>query len=229
MSTPQGSERVDRPCVQGGGSHFTQGAGARLAEGVGFSPAETEAKQDVDAWDDMVLVGFVARTHGIKGQVILKSETDFAEERFRAGAAVYARQGTGPVQSLRVTTVRFQQNRPIVGFDGYATIDEAEDLTGAELRVPEREQAPLPDGRYYHHQLVGCEVATRDGERIGRVADVQGDGQAVRLVVRGARAEVLVPLVQEFCAIDIAAQRIVISPPAGLLEVNGDWRESRES
>ena len=48
-------------------------------------------------WDDMVLVGFIARTHGNKGQVILKSESDFPEQRFRTGARLFARIGQGPI------------------------------------------------------------------------------------------------------------------------------------
>ena len=65
---------------------------------------------------------------------------------------------------------------------------------------------------------------TEAGERLGRVSEVQGDGNATRLVVRGPRAEVLIPLAQEICRIEVEAQRIVVTPPAGLLEVNGDWR-----
>lgn len=172
-------------------------------------------------WDDMVLIGFVARTHGNKGQVILKSESDFAEERFRAGARVFARIAQGPVETLEVTSARFQQGRPIVGFAGFATISEAERLTGAELRIPETDQAPLPEGVYYHHQLIGCDVVTDDGEAVGRVIAVQGDGQATRIVVTGRRAEVLIPLAEAICAVDVAARRIVVTPPEGLLEVNG--------
>jgi 16S rRNA processing protein RimM len=77
---------------------------------------------------------------------------------------------------------------------------------------------------YYHHQLVGCDVVTDSGERLGRVTEVQGDGQATRILVRGARAEVMIPLAEEICAIDVAAKRIVVTPPEGLLEVNGEWR-----
>jgi 16S rRNA processing protein RimM len=175
-------------------------------------------------WEEMVLVGFVARTHGNKGQVILKSESDFAEQRFRPGARVLARIGNGPIEALEVVSVRFQQAKPIVGFGGFSTISEAERLTGAELRIPESEQDPLPEGVYYHHQLIGCEVVTRSGDTLGRVSDVQGDGQATRLVVKGPRAEVLIPLAQEICEVDVAAKRIVVTPPEGLLEVNGDWR-----
>jgi len=172
----------------------------------------------------MVLVAFVARTHGNKGQVILKSESDFAEQRFRAGARVFARIGTGPIETLEVTSARFQQGRPIVGFAGFSTITEAERLAGAQLRIPETEQEALPEGVYYHHQLIGCQVVTRGGDALGRVSDVQGEGQATRLVVSGPRAEVMIPLAQEICEIDVAAKRIVVTPPEGLLEVNGEWR-----
>lgn len=179
--------------------------------------------QDAE-WDDMVLVGFISRTHGNKGQVILKSESDFAEQRFRVGARLFARIGSGPIESLEVTSVRFQQGRPIVGLAGFASISDAERLAGAELRIPESEQEQLPEGVYYHHQLIGCEVVTDTGQALGRVSDVQGDGQASRLIVRGPRAEVMIPLAHDICAIDVAAKKIVVTPPAGLLEVNGEWR-----
>jgi 16S rRNA processing protein RimM len=176
-------------------------------------------------WDEMVLVGVVARTHGIKGQVILNSTSDFAEQRFRAGARLFARVGEGAVEALEVADARFQQGRPIVAFAGIASIDEAERLAGAELRIPESEQGPLPEGTYYHHQLIGCEVETAQGEALGKVAEVQGEGEATRLLVRGRRAEIMIPLAVEICAIDIAAKRIVVTPPPGLLEVNGEWRD----
>jgi 16S rRNA processing protein RimM len=172
----------------------------------------------------MILVGFIARTHGNKGQVILNSESDFAEQRFRPGARLFARVGSGPVETLTVTSVRFQQGRPIVGLDGFGTISDAERLAGAELRIPESEQAPLPEGVYYHHQLIGCEVLTNTGQALGRVTEIQGHGEATRILVKGPRAEIMIPLAAEICAIDVEAKRIVVTPPAGLLEVNGEWR-----
>ena len=186
---------------------------------------EADPTAPVPAWDDMVLVGFVARSHGNKGQVILKSETDFPEQRFRVGARVFARIGAGPIQLLEITSVRLQQGRPIVGLVGYGTISEAEQLAGAELRIPESEQEPLPDGVYYHHELIGCEVVTADGRTVGTVTQVQGDGEATRLIVRGPRAEVMIPLATPICAVDVATKRIVVTPPEGLREVNGEWRD----
>lgn len=175
-------------------------------------------------WNDMILVGIVARTHGNKGQVIVNAETDFPELRFREGAEFFARIGAGPVEKLAVTSVRFQQGRPILGIAGFSSINEAERLAGAELRIPAREQEPLPEGLYYHHELIGAEVVTAAGETVGRVSAVEGVGAASRLVVRSQRGEVLIPLAQEICQVDVPARRITVTPPEGLLEVNGDWR-----
>lgn len=178
-----------------------------------------------DDWDEMVLVGIVARTHGNRGQVIVNNETDFPQSRFKPGATLFARRADGPVESLQVASVRFQQGRPILGLVGFGTIDDAERLAGAELKVPASEQEPLPPGTFYHHELIGCEVVTARGETIGKVASVEGTGGASRLVVKGTRREVLIPLAEEICAVDVTGKRIVVTPPAGLLEVNGDWRE----
>ena len=173
----------------------------------------------------MVLVGVVARTHGNRGQVIVNSETDFPEERFKPGATLFARRADGPIETLTLTSVRFQQGRPILGIDGIGSIDDAERLAGAELKVPESEQTALPAGSYYYHQLIGCEVVTAAGEAIGKVSKVEGTGGASRLVVRGPRQEVLIPLAEEICTVDVDRKRIVVTPPQGLLELNGDWRE----
>lgn len=172
----------------------------------------------------MVLVGVVARTHGNKGEVIINAETDFPELRFRPGAVLFARRGRGPVERIEVATARVHQGRPVIGVVGIASIGDAERLAGAELRIPESEQEPLPEGTYYHHQLVGCEVVTDAGEPLGRVVEVEGVGDATRLVVRGRRGEVLVPFADEICTVDIAARRIIVTPPEGLLELSGDWR-----
>ena len=68
-------------------------------------------------WDDMVLVGTVARPHGLRGQVVVNPHTDFLEERFRPGATFWTRSRLGDEQ-LVVDSARFQGGRPVIGFDG---------------------------------------------------------------------------------------------------------------
>jgi 16S rRNA processing protein RimM len=171
-------------------------------------------------WDGMAMVGRIARAHGIRGQVIVNLDTDFPEERFQPGAELFISRD-GAAAPLTITTVRFQQGRPVIGLRGVDDMNAATALAGAELRVPREWLAPLPAGTFYRHDLVGCQVETSAGRRIGVVASVEGDLGGSRLVVDTAGGELLVPLATEICpTIDPAAKRIVIEPPEGLLELN---------
>lgn len=171
-------------------------------------------------WDGLVLVGTIARPHGLKGQVAINPETDFAEERFAVGETLWTKRSE-EIESLTVETVRFHAGRPIVGFEGRSRIEDVEALAGVQLWVPAGSLKPLDPGTYYEHQLVGCLVETVDGEQVGEVARVEGGAAGSLLVVTGARGEVLVPLAAHICVeVDVDARRIRIDPPAGLLELN---------
>ena len=171
-------------------------------------------------WDDMAVVGRVARPHGLRGDVVVNPETDFVAERFRPGATVWTR-AAGREEQLTIASARVQNGKPVVGFEGLSSIEAVERLAGLELRVPEESLRPLEAGRYYEHQLVGCSVETADGARVGAVARVDSGAGGSRLVVEGARGEILVPLAVDICVeIDVAARRIRIAPPEGLLELS---------
>jgi 16S rRNA processing protein RimM len=168
----------------------------------------------------MALVGRIARAHGNRGQVIINPETDFPDERYRKGAEVFVESGGG-VKVLTLTSVRFQNGRPVLGIAGVDTMDDAEALAGLELRVPADWLAALPDGTFYRHDLIGCRVETRAGQPVGVVQDVEGSLGGSRLVVADGSGDILIPLAAEICTlIDPVAKRIVIDPPEGLLEAN---------
>src|SRR5439155_871748 len=127
-------------------------------------------------WNEMALVGRIARAHGIRGQVIVNLDTDFPETRFQPGAELFIERA-GRIETLRLTTVRFQQERPVVGIDGVTTMTEAEALAGAELRVPVDWLAPLPPETVYRRH------ARRGGPRPPRLTArwaSGGGGCAVR-------------------------------------------------
>lgn len=179
----------------------------------------------MENWDDAVLIGVVARTHGNRGEVIVNSETDFPEDRFHEGARLMTRRNDGSSATLEVATMRMHQGRPVILFKGVASMNDAELLAGLELRVPEGELKPvLRQGEYYHRDLIGCDVVTDSGDAVGTVTAVEGDGNATRFVVRSRRGEVLIPFADEICTVDVANKRITVRPPEGLLDVNGEWR-----
>jgi 16S rRNA processing protein RimM len=176
-------------------------------------------------WNDMVLVGRIARAHGIRGQVIIDPATDFPEERFKPGSILHVRRGD-TIEPVTVESVRFHRGRPIIGLAGIATMNAAEALAGFELRVSVDALQPLPAGAYYHHDLIGCSVSTLGGESIGRVKGIEGEGTSSRLVVQRGAGDVLIPMVDGICMeIDVAGRRIVVEPPEGLLDVNVTKRQ----
>jgi 16S rRNA processing protein RimM len=168
----------------------------------------------------MALVGRIARPHGLRGQVVINPETDFIEERFAEGAMVWTRSAAGE-ERLTVASMRVQNGRPVIGFEGFTRVEDVERLAGLELRVPEETLQALQPGSYYEHQLVGCIVETVAGDVVGTVAAVEGGAGATRLAMNGPRGEILIPLAVDICVeIDVATKRIRINPPEGLLELN---------
>ena len=174
------------------------------------------------AGDDLILVGRIARVHGLRGDVVITPETDFLDERFAPGAELLRRKADKTVETLRVETVSVYKGRPIVGFEGLDSIEDAERLGRVELWIRAADRAALPDGEFYHDALIGCRVETTDGKEVGTVSRVEGPRGMSLLVVKGEGArEMLVPLAEAICpVIDPAARRIVINPPEGLLELN---------
>lgn len=171
-------------------------------------------------WSEMAVVGRIARAHGIRGHVIVNLETDFPVERFRPGGELFVCRNGG-VQPIRISSVRFQHDRPVIGLDGVETMNDAEVLSGLELRVPADQLMTLPPGTYYHHDLVGCRVETCDGTRVGEVEAVDASSGGTRLVVKDGENEILIPLVADICrVIDVDTKRIVVDAPEGLLELN---------
>ena len=169
----------------------------------------------------MVTVGRIIRPHGNRGQVVVAPESDFAEERFKVGETLHVSHGGEVPGKLTVSSSRFHDGRWVVGFDGVVSIDDAETLRGLELRIPEEDLRELGPNAFYVHHLVGCDVRTVRGDRVGVVSRVDLTTGVPVLVVT-ARGEVLVPFVDAICRrVDPVARVIEIDPPDGLIGLNG--------
>ncbi|HEY8549969.1 MAG TPA: ribosome maturation factor RimM [Vicinamibacterales bacterium] len=173
-----------------------------------------------------MLVGIVARPHGLRGEVAVNLETDFAHERFRPGAELLIER-QGRFDAVAVLGSRMHKGRPLVRFAGVADVGEAEPLAGCRLWIREDARPELPEGQYYHSALIGCRVETQAGEPVGEVTAIDPSTGVPLLVIekpagaRGKRREALVPLAESICrVIDPANRRIVIEPPEGLLDLN---------
>ena len=110
----------------------TSATDARVAH-TGARERPGNAGPETACWDDMVLVGRVARVHGLKGQVVVAPETDFVDERFSVGSRLWSRSATGAIEALDVGSMRTQGGRPVVRFEGFADVNAASGLYRKDL------------------------------------------------------------------------------------------------
>lgn len=132
--------------------------------------------------------------------------------------------GVAPVR-LELEWVQERRSRLLLKFRGVDTIAGAEQLRGAEIRVPLSQRRGLPPAEYYHSDLIGCQVVERlSGKLLGVVTGWQEFGAAPLLEVEtGAGGEPLqVPFARSICVeIDPAGRRILVDLPEGLKELKG--------
>jgi 16S rRNA processing protein RimM len=151
-------------------------------------------------------VGRIARAHGIRGEVAIDAVTDL-DERFAPGAVLYAGDRT-----FVVITGRRHQGRWLVGFEGVTDRTTAESLRGTVLSADAT--GPLDDDdAVWVHELVGAEVVDREGHVLGRCAAVVENPASDLLELESGA---LIPLV---FALEHGPGRVVVDPPAGLLDL----------
>ncbi|WP_447949832.1 ribosome maturation factor RimM [Microbacterium aurum] len=168
-------------------------------------------------------VGRLVKAHGLKGALKLELYTDDPDGRFVPGA-VFTLQvpESSPWHGKTVTVreFRWMNSHPVVFFDEVEDRTAAESIVRAILWIDQDESAPAEDDAWYDHQLTGLDVF-RDGASVGRVIRVDHLPAQDLLVVRptGTDDEVLVPFVAAIVPqVDIAAGRVIVTPPAGLFE-----------
>jgi len=170
--------------------------------------------------EDLIVVARVARTRGLRGEVVADLLTDFPE-RFDALDEVMGIAPDGSRRSLQIEEHWFHGNRIVFKFAGYDSIDAAKELAGYELAVNAAERVQLDQDLFYEWELVGCRVENIEGREIGTVKGVMHTGGVEILVVDGeGDREFLIPMARDICVeIDIERKLIRIDPPEGLLEL----------
>ena len=166
----------------------------------------------------LVPLGEIVATHGIEGWLRLRLYNP--ESRTLSPSQKLLLEQAGLTTPQRLKAVKGHGSRFLVLLDGVANIDQAQKWVGATVAVAEAQLPPLAPGEYYYYQTVGLEVFDINGARIGVVERIWPKPGGDLYVVKGETKEYLIPIVKEIIEkIDLAAGRIIINPPAGLLEL----------
>jgi 16S rRNA processing protein RimM len=168
----------------------------------------------------LVTIGEVGRPYGLRGEVHVTPLTDDLDRFTRVRDCVLLDLSRAGHEPRRLLAARRQGTGVIVALAGCDSLETARTLGGRLLAIPESETLPLDESHFYAWQLQGCGVLTEDGREVGVVTGIEHTAAHDLWLIRGAEREHLVPAVAEIIReVDLAARRVVIAPPEGLLEL----------
>ncbi len=165
-------------------------------------------------------VGKIVNTHGIRGEVRVISRTDFPEERYKIGNAIYLfGEGKKEPIELKIKSHRPHKNFNLLTFEGYDNVNEVEPMKGSTLKVPESFLGELAENEYYFHEIIGCNVVTVEGDEVGVVSEILTPGaNDVWVIKTNKKEEILIPYIEEVVMkVDVKEKLVVIEPMEGLL------------
>jgi 16S rRNA processing protein RimM len=163
---------------------------------------------------DHVVVGRIVRPHGIRGDVLAEI-TPRLEGLLQAEATVFVGDSLEPT---RIRSVRKHQHRHLLSLSGVTGREQAERLRDMALRVRVDDVDPLPPHVFYHWQILGMDVISEGGERLGRIDEIIETGANDVYVVRDeGGAGVLLPAIESVILdVDLSGNRMTVHLLPGL-------------
>ena len=164
---------------------------------------------------EFITIGKILAPSGIKGKLKVEVVTDFPE-RFTPSSKVYINQ-----QPMTIDSTEWYKRAVIIKLYTVDSIEAAQRLQGQPVEIHRSQVHPLPEGQYYHFQIIGLEVWTTGGELVGNITEILSANSNDNYVVRGAKGEILIPAIDDVVkSIDMDKGCLVIKPMEGLLSLN---------
>ncbi len=139
-------------------------------------------------------VGTLRRSHGIRGDLLLDVLTDFPE-RLRPGSYLYV---GDKKQKIKISRRRPHNDGLLMGFEGVANTEQAAKYRAQTVYVLAEDRPSLPEGEYYHHQIIGLNVLDETGVKLGVITEIIETGANDVYVVRNDdEREILLPALKQ--------------------------------
>lgn len=167
--------------------------------------------------EDMLQVGVITQTHGVRGEVKVFPTTDDVN-RFKKLKQVILDTGK-ETMPLEIQSVKFFKQFVILKFKGIDNINDIEKYKRCSLYVTREHAVPLKEDEYFIADMIGMEVCTEDGNIFGTLKDVIETGANDVYVIESAEhGEVLVPAIKECIrSVDIEKGQMMIHLMDGLI------------
>ena len=170
----------------------------------------------IDGEPEYLVVGYLRRPHGLHGEMVMEVHTDFPE-RLKPGTEVYI---GGSCEKKLISNVRIHNEGLLIKFRDLETPEHAGRYRNQSVYVTVADRPVLPDGQYYHHELIGFNVIDEKEQSIGTLVEIMQTGANDVYVVRRADGrEVLLPVIASVViAVEVGNHQIRVRPIPGLLD-----------
>jgi len=169
--------------------------------------------------DSLILIGKVAATHGIKGQLRITTYSGHFDSLLSADSVIL-KEPSGRTGTFAVSAAVVHGRKLLLSFDGLSDINRVLHLVGSELYLRLEQLPATEEGEYYWHDLIGLNVVTVDGEPLGVLQSIIETGSNDVYVVKSAERELLIPALEDvITAIDLTAGTMTVTPVAGLFDL----------
>lgn len=146
--------------------------------------------------EDLLKVGVITTTHGVRGEVKVFPTTD-DPKRFKKLKDVILYTGKEKLD-MEIASVKFFKNMVILKFKGIDDINEVMKFKKAEIYVTRENAVPLGKDEYFIADLLGMDVTSDGGEALGTITDVlQTGANDVYVIQKEGKADLLVPAIFE--------------------------------
>ncbi|MBW1635062.1 MAG: 16S rRNA processing protein RimM [Deltaproteobacteria bacterium] len=168
--------------------------------------------------EDFLLVGKIAKAHGMRGEVKIFPFSGQPENiaKYRELVLVGTRGELSP--PLAVLSCRTQGKMVIATLDSISSRDEAEHVEGMGVLLARKDLPKLAENEFYWHQYIGKKVRDMKKETIGEIITVFSNGMQDIMVIDSGSREILVPISKNI-VVKETGDEIIIDPPPGLLEL----------
>jgi len=166
----------------------------------------------------LITIGKAVKPFGVRGEMKIEPMTD-SPGRFKDLTRVHLVSPKGKEIVCIVKSVRYAGEVPFLLFDGFDSPEKARALNGWLVKVPEEDTVPLPEGQYYWYELIGMEVFSESGEKLGTIVDIFETGSNDVYVMKRGSKEVYLPAIKEVIKqVDRKERQMIIHLMDGLME-----------
>lgn len=168
--------------------------------------------------DNLLRVGVISSTHGVRGEVKVFPTTD-DNKRFKKLKEVIVDTGKEHL-TLEIESVRFFKQMVILKFKGINNINDIEKYKGKDLLITRENAVPLAENEYFIYDIIDAEVILEDGTLIGTLVEVLTTGANDVYVVKDTQGkEILLPVIDECVKeIDTEEKKVTVHLMPGLLD-----------